>query len=350
MRRSRTGPLRPVDRPVVVVTGASSGVGRAVALAFARRGGQVVLAARSAHVLDEVARECAGAHRAARALAVPADVTDEAAVDALAQAAFAWGGRIDVWVNAAGVGILGSVDRTPPREVRRLLDVNVMGVVHGARAALTVMCRQDSGVLIDVSSLLGGVVGAPYMSAYAMSKAALVTFDDILRQELALAGARGVAVCSVLPAGVDTPFFRHAANHTGREVRAVPPPATPERVARAVVRAARRPRRRVVVGPSARLLTWGHALTPGLVRAVVVRVTEHRCLAPRGTAPSTTGILSAPSASTAALRGGWSAGRRTALRRAAVLAAAGAAAALGARSTGRAPFAGRRAPRAGLRS
>ncbi|MER5310860.1 SDR family NAD(P)-dependent oxidoreductase [Streptomyces sp. NPDC002773] len=290
--------------PVVVVTGASSGIGRAVALAFARRGARVVLAARSAAVLGDVARQCAGAHRAAEALAVPTDVADARAVEALAAAALARHGRIDVWVSAAGVGILGGADRMPPEDVRRLFDVNVMGVVHGAGAAVPVMRRQGSGVLIDVSSVLGGVVRAPYMSAYAMSKAALVTFDDVLRQELALSGARGVHVCSVLPAGVDTPFFRHAANHSGRRVRALPPLVRPERVARAVVRASRHHRRKVTVGAFGRVLTWGYAVAPGLVRAAIGRHTAYRYLSPPGEIPVTTGILYAPSGATAAPRGG----------------------------------------------
>ncbi|MFF1510110.1 SDR family NAD(P)-dependent oxidoreductase [Streptomyces sp. NPDC058326] len=301
MRRRGTVRTRP---PVVVVTGASSGIGRAVALAFAGHGARVVLGARSAAALEEVAGQCADAHRAADALAVPTDVTDARAVEALAAAATARHGRIDVWVNAAGVGILGRADRTSPEDVRRLFDVNVMGVVHGARAAVPVMRAQGSGVLVDISSVLGGVVQAPYMSAYAMSKAALVTFDDVLRQELELAGARGVSVCSVLPAGVDTPFFRHAANGTGRRVQALPPLVRPERVARAVVRAARHRRRRVVVGGSGRLLTWGYAVAPGLVRTAIGRRTEHHYLSPPGETPATTGILYAPSGATAAPDGG----------------------------------------------
>ncbi|MGW7101742.1 SDR family NAD(P)-dependent oxidoreductase [Streptomyces sp. NPDC054838] len=314
---------------VVVITGASSGIGRATALACAKRGAHVVLAARSGRELDRVAEQCR--RRGGKALAVPTDVTDPGAVTALAAAATARFGRIDVWANVAGVGILGRFDQTPPDELRRLLDVNVIGAVNGARAAVPVMRRQGEGVLIDVASLLGAVVQAPYMSGYAMSKAALVTFDEGLRTELALTGADGISVCTVLPAGVDTPFFRHAANHTGRELRALPPVATPERVARALTATMRRPRPRVLVGPYARTLAAAQSLAPDLTRRTLARRTERRYLDPAGGAPDTPGTLHVPSGRSAAVRGGRGSGRRTAARRTAA-AALGCAALLGARA------------------
>ncbi|WP_369149105.1 SDR family NAD(P)-dependent oxidoreductase [Streptomyces sp. R44] len=315
-----------------MVTGASSGIGRAVARAFAARGARTVVTARSADVLNEVVRECAAAHPLAEAVAVSADVGDAQAVARVAQTALDRYGRIDVWVNAAGVGILGRLDQVPPEEVRRLWEVNVLGTLHGAHAALTVMRRQGHGVLIDLSSVLGGAVEAPYMGAYAVSKAALATLDDVLRQELALTGDHGVHVCTVLPAGVDTPFFAHAANHTGRRVRSMPALATPERVARAVVRAAAHPRRRVLVGPGARLLPWSHAVAPGLVRALIRHRTEHGYLGAPGTAAVTPGALHTPSGDTAAVSGGHHGRARTAARRVAALALlAGAAGALGTR-------------------
>lgn len=309
----------PMRGAVVVVTGASSGIGRATALACAGRGAHVVLAARSAAQLDRVAAQCR--QRGGAALAVPTDVTDGAAVTALAAAATRRFGRIDVWVNAAGVGILGRFDQTPPQELRRLLEVNVIGAVHAARAAVPVMRRQGGGVLIDIASLLGARLEAPYMGAYSMSKAALTTFDEVLRQELALLGDRRIAVCTVLPAGVDTPFFRHAANHTGRGLRSLPPLATPERIARTVVRTARRPRRRVLVGPYAHTLAAAHAVAPGIVRRAVALRTDRSYL--RGAPPPAPppAALDAPCGPDAAVHGGRHGGLRTAARRTAAAAA-----------------------------
>ncbi|MFC8157324.1 SDR family NAD(P)-dependent oxidoreductase, partial [Streptomyces cinereoruber] len=218
----RTRERRPTPGTVVVVTGASSGIGRAVARAFAARGARLTVTARSADALDEVVRECAAAHDRAEAMAVPADVTDAAATARVAEAALARYGRIDVWVNAAGVGVLGRLDQVPPDDVRRLWEVNVLGVFHGVRAALPAMRRRGRGVVVNVSSLLGGAVEAPYQGPYVASKAALITLDEVLRQELALSGDHGIAVCTLLPTGVDTPFFQHAANRTGRRVRSLP--------------------------------------------------------------------------------------------------------------------------------
>ncbi|RSS58256.1 SDR family NAD(P)-dependent oxidoreductase, partial [Streptomyces sp. WAC06614] len=129
-----------MDGAVVVVTGASSGIGRATAVACARQGARVVLAARSGAALEQVAEVCRA--RGGQAVAVPTDVADERAVGVLADTAVARFGRIDVWVNAAGVGILGRFDQVPVRELRRLLDINVVGAVNGARAAVAVMRRQ----------------------------------------------------------------------------------------------------------------------------------------------------------------------------------------------------------------
>ncbi|OLZ69583.1 hypothetical protein AVW11_09845 [Streptomyces amritsarensis] len=249
---------------VVVVTGASSGVGRATALQCAGRGARVVLAARDAAALAAVGRECR--RRGGEGHVVPTDVADERQVRDLAAAAVARFGRIDVWVNAAGMGIPVRVDRAPARDLRRLLGINVLGAVHGARAAVPIMRRQGGGVVIDIASLAGTVVDELNVGGYAMSTAALVTFDDVLRQELATAGEYRIAICTILPGDPHVPFPPHADSGSGRAPRSKTPAGSCERVARAVVRTAGRPRSRVLVAPYAGPFDAAYTLAPALLR------------------------------------------------------------------------------------
>jgi short-subunit dehydrogenase len=299
---------------VVVVMGASSGIGRATALAFAGHGAAVVLAARRQEALDEVARECEAA--GGQALAVPTDVTDFKAVEELARRAVERFGRIDVWVNDAALMLFAPFLEAPLEDFRRVLDVNVMGYVHGAKAALPRMKEQGGGVIVNVSSIVG-VVAQPYTHAYSMSKAAVRALSASLRQELMLEGgdARKVKVATVLPATMDTPFFEHAANYTGRATKAMPPVYTPERVARTIVNLVRVPRREVLVGSMGRSLVMQAKLTPGLVEKMMAVQVDKTHLARRRPAPATDGNLHEPAHGTGSVHGGWNATRRTAIRR-----------------------------------
>jgi NAD(P)-dependent dehydrogenase (short-subunit alcohol dehydrogenase family) len=304
-----------VKDSVVVVTGASSGIGRATALAFAGHGAVVVLAARREQALDEVARACESA--GAQALVVPTDVTDFKAVDELARRAVERFGRIDVWVNDAAVTLFSPFLEAPLEDFSRVLDVNVMGYVHGARAALRRMKDQGSGVIVNVSSIVG-VVPQPYTHAYSMAKAAIRALSASLRQELLLEGSRSrkIKVVSVLPATIDTPFFEHAANYTGRATKAMPPVYTPERVARAIVNVVRLPRREVIVGPLGRNLLMQAKLTPGLVEKMMAVQVDKTHLSRTEPAPATDGNLHRPASGAGSVHGGWNGTRRTAIRRA----------------------------------
>lgn len=278
----------------VVVTGASSGIGRATARAFSERGASVVLAARREKPLHELADELGG-------LAVPTDVADAEAVEALAAAAVERYGRIDAWVNNAGVYLVGTFEATPPDAFRRVLETNYLGAVHGARVALPRFREQGGGVLVFVGSV-DAHIAAPYVASYAASKAALVRFAESLRQELRHADEIEVAVVS--PAAIDTPLFQHAGNYSGRALKALTPTFPPEKVADAIVRAVERPRRETVVGSSGKLLLLQRRLAPALVDRTFAKQMETDQFG-EGSAPATGGNLFEPVDEGSGETGGW---------------------------------------------
>jgi NAD(P)-dependent dehydrogenase (short-subunit alcohol dehydrogenase family) len=309
---------------VVVITGASSGIGRATALRFAAEGAELVLASRRGPVLEELAAECRAL--GGDAVAVPTDVTDDAAVRALAQEAVSRFGRIDVWINDAAVSVFAPLVEVPLDEFRRVIDVNVMGYVYGARAALEVMMPQRRGVIVNVSSIVGEVP-QPYTAAYGMSKAGVRALGVSIRAELRLRKLKDVHVATVLPPTVDTPFFRHSANHTGRMVQAMPPVYSVDKVAKVIVRTARAPKDEVVIGRIGRTMVRQHRLTPAPVEAQMAVMVEKTHLSPTEPAAATEGILftPAPDPDDATATGGWAGRSRTAGR----VAIAGALAAAG---------------------
>jgi short-subunit dehydrogenase len=288
---------------VVVVTGASSGIGRATALELAARGARPVLLARDREALEQMAAECAAL--GAEALVTPADVSAVDAVEAAARHTLERFGRIDAWVNAASVTMFGAFLDLPLEDIRRVLEINVMGCVHGCRAALPPMIEQRSGVVVNVASILG-VVAQPLGSAYTMSKFAIRGLGTCLRQELRLAGTPGVHVCTVLPAAIDTPIFSDAANHSGRRVRAIPPVYAPERVARIIINQIRRPRREVIAGGMlGRAFVLHHTLTPALAERMMAEDVDRFCLSRTETAPDSTGNLYRPGPGPRRVHGGW---------------------------------------------
>lgn len=288
-----------VANSVVVITGASTGIGRASALSFARSGASVVVTSRREHVVKALARQCEDL--GGRALGMAADVTDEQALHSLARRVLETFGRIDVWVNNAAVTLFARFERAPAQAFRQVIETNFFGYVHGARAVLPIFREQGSGTLINISSGVGKL-GGPFISAYAASKAAIIGFSDSLRMELR--DAPQIHVCAVLPASIDTPIFQHGANFMGWAAKPLRPIYDAGEVAAAVVNLVRHPRRQVVVGVSARAALIMHGIAPALTERVFAREVEKRHFQDRAVPPSE-GNLFKPMHGFNQVSGGW---------------------------------------------
>jgi short-subunit dehydrogenase len=252
---------------IVVVTGASSGLGREAARQFAARGAVVILAARRVGALEDTARYCRDA--GGEGIVVPTDVTREEDVRALAAAALERGGRIDVWVNNAGVTLFAPLEAASFDEHRRVIETNLYGPMYAARAVVPVFRRQKRGVMINVGSILSKV-GQPFVPSYVISKFALRGLTEALRTELA--DLRDVHVCTLLPYAMDTPHFESGANKVGRHAHPMPPTQSPEKVARALVAMAEHPVRERHV-PAIAMLGFGlHYLLPRTTERLILHM------------------------------------------------------------------------------
>lgn len=252
--------VRQLAGQVVVLTGAGSGIGRETALRLACRRAHLVLAARNEEALSSLCREVERLGGAA--LAVPTDVSDYAQVTALADRAVRRFGRIDTWINNAAVSAYGTVEQTDVAEIRRVVEVNLMGQIHGMKAALPHL-RRTGGTIINVSSSLGKRAVA-LQAAYCAAKHGVVAFGEALRLELRHDRVP-VHVVDVLPSSINTPLFEHARSKLGVLPRPIPPVYEPRVVAETIVSVAQRPVRQVFVGGGGRLLDLGQRISPALV-------------------------------------------------------------------------------------
>jgi NAD(P)-dependent dehydrogenase (short-subunit alcohol dehydrogenase family) len=294
-RTARPPHVRALTQQTIVITGASSGIGRCAATYLAARGAQVVLCARNRDALDDLVREIKAG--GGEALAVPADVRSEPDLEAVLQAAVDRYGAVDTWVNNASVYVQGNVEDITVEEFRELLDVDLLGYIRGTRCALAQMRRQGHGGIIHVSSILARR-GAAYFSAYAAAKAGLDGFTQSLRAEL---WGTGIQVSTVYLPPVDTPIYQHARGKFGTIPKPPPPITDPVAAARAIARLAERPEPELVVGGFGHL----YLALPLLPARLGDWILHQTAVLTRTDLPSLADNWAGPMGDSPRVRGGW---------------------------------------------
>jgi NAD(P)-dependent dehydrogenase (short-subunit alcohol dehydrogenase family) len=293
-------PPHPGTPETVLVTGASSGIGRATAVELAGRGARLVLVARGGDSLEAAAGEVRAAGAAAVAVC-PADVTDEDAVRAAVDAAVEQFGRLDAVVHAAQVMAYGRIEELPRDVFETVVDVAVHGTANVARVVLPVFRKQGAGHLVVVNSLLGSIA-APLMGSYVTAKWGQLGLVRVLQQETR--DEPGISVSAVQPGGVDTPIYVQAASWTGSTGRPPPPVYSPQRVARTVLGTLDKPRRVVQAGLLNPLITAGFRLLPGVFDALVGPLLQRLAIADDRVTPTEGNVFQSQQDGNAT-EGGW---------------------------------------------
>jgi len=248
-----------LKKKAIVITGASSGAGRAAAIEFAQYQPALILAARNEEALHEVAAECTGL--GATVLVITTDVSDPKSVINLANSANDWAGRIDIWINNAGVLAAGEFDHTPVEVHEQVIRTNLLGYIYGAHAVMPFFKAQQKGILINNISI-GGFLPVPYAAGYTASKFGLRGFSEALKGELA--GWPEIRICDMYPAFLDTPGIHHAGNYTNKVLKPAAPVYDPILVGKAMVKMALSPKSNKYVGTVSPAFKLSHALFPEL--------------------------------------------------------------------------------------
>ncbi|SRR5579883_445081 len=260
--------LKPINQQVVAIVGASSGIGRLTALKFAQRGAKVVVAARSESGLNSLVKEIQGF--GGDAIAIVADVSHFEQVKAIADKTVSHYGRLDTWVHAAATGVMARFEDITPEEFQRVVDVNLMGQVYGAMAALPYLKQEGRGALIHISSMEGRR-SLPLQSPYCAAKHGIEGFLESLRVELKHEGTP-ISVTSILPSVINTPYYNKVCTKLGVKPTGIPPYYQPDLVANAIIYTAEHPTRNFIVGDVGRLLDLLQRISPELVDSILVLV------------------------------------------------------------------------------
>jgi NAD(P)-dependent dehydrogenase (short-subunit alcohol dehydrogenase family) len=280
-------PTEPAGPQTVLITGASSGIGRATAQQLAGRGARLVLVARGRESLEEAADEA----RAAGAQAVlvrAADVTDADAVQAAVDDAVAEFGGLDIVVHAAQVMAYGTIEDVPREVYEQVVDVSLHGTANVARSVLPVFRTQGAGHLVVVNSILGNIA-SPLLGSYVAAKWGQLGLTRVRQQETR--DEPGISVSAVQPGGVDTPIYTQAASWSGTTGRPPAPVYSPQRVARAILSTVDRPRRTVQSGFLNPLITAGFRLLPGLFDVLVEPLLRRLSLSGENLPPTTGNVF-----------------------------------------------------------
>lgn len=281
---------RKIESKTYLILGASSGIGRGVAEKLGEYKANVVLAARRGELLEEVAQVVR--QKGGTALVVPMDISKPEDVQRLADAAVERYGKIDVWINMAGVGVIGKFWDIPIEDQAKIVDINLKGFIYGSHAAIKIFQNQGYGTLINVGSV-ESVNPLAYHASYAATKGGIINLGQAINQELRLNGHKKIKVVTIEPWAIDTPFWRHAANYSGGTPRmaAMDPARKP---VNAVLRSSLRPRQELPVGWKARATTISHRIFPRLTERLSANIIHKYQIKNAPPAPPTSGSVHEP--------------------------------------------------------
>jgi len=293
---------QPHRDKVIVITGASSGFGKGVARKFAAAGASLVLAARRMNLLEDLARECDAL--GSRAYPIETDVSNKTAIENLTNETVSRLGRIDIWINNAGVGAYGRFHSMPLEDHVKVITTDLLGTVFGSYFAVRHFTAKGRGTLINVASEVGKIPLA-FLASYSAAKHGVVGLTSAIRQELREAGAKDIHVCTVMPSAMDTPFFEHASNYTGHQTIPPEPLYNPQEVVDAIFDLATNPRDEVVVGAAGKRAVFLHGIVPGRVEEMAARSNFKAVFEDAPPGPATRGSVAHPMQSGTEVTGGW---------------------------------------------